>query len=134
MSKLTIIDNEYITLWYHPEEKIVHHQLHKKSIFSNLFREALNKGTELLLENHACKWLSDDRSHAVFAQEDTAWSYNEWFPKTKNAGWKFWALVQPEMLIGKLEIERFTTEYAKQGLTVKYFSDVDEAFNWLKDQ
>ena len=132
MNKVTIIDNEFITLWYHPEEKIVHHQFHKRSIFSKFLREALNKGTELLLENSASKWLSDDRNHAVLALEDTAWGYNEWFPKTKKAGWKYWALVQPELLIGKLELERFTSEYAKQGVTVKCFSDVDEAFNWLK--
>ena len=29
MSKITILDNEYVTLWYHPDHGIVHHQFHK---------------------------------------------------------------------------------------------------------
>jgi len=29
MPTQTIVQNSFFTLWYHPEKKIVHHQLHK---------------------------------------------------------------------------------------------------------
>ncbi len=29
MNRTTEIDNEFVTMWYYPDEKIVHHQFHK---------------------------------------------------------------------------------------------------------
>jgi hypothetical protein len=46
MSTMTMLDNEYVTVWYHPETKIVHHKFHK-FIYGDNFRAALNKGLEV---------------------------------------------------------------------------------------
>ncbi len=43
MSRQTIIETEYATLWYYPEEKIVHHQFHK-FIHGDEFRKVMLKG------------------------------------------------------------------------------------------
>lgn len=134
MEKITVLENEFVSLWFHPDEKIVHHQFHKKTIYSEVFREVLLKGTGLINEHGAHKWLSDDRLHVVLAQQDADWSVNDWFPNTLNSGWKYWAIVQPENLIGKMEIDGFTTAYASRGLIVKYFDESSEAFEWLKNQ
>jgi hypothetical protein len=45
MSTMTVINNEYATLVYHPEQKIVHHTFHQP-LTSARFREVLNTGAE----------------------------------------------------------------------------------------
>src|SRR3954471_6951500 len=115
MPSQTIINNAFVTLWYHPEKKIVHHQLHK-FIAGPPFRELLMKGTELLKNNQAQKWLSDDRSNSALRQDDLEWSETDWAPVTAKAGWKFWAIVQPEKVLAQVALERLTAKYAKLGV------------------
>jgi hypothetical protein len=133
MSKITVLDNEYITLWYYPEKKIIHHKFHKY-IFGEVFREGLNTGWEVMKKYKAQKWLSDDRNNSALAQEDVVWSKTDWFPRVMQAGWKYWALVQPEKVIGQTNMDRIVKEYSEKGLTVKIFSDPDEAMKWLESQ
>lgn len=131
MSKITIIDNEFITMWYYPVEKIVHHQFHKKTIYGQVFRDALNTGIKIQKENNACKWLSDDRTNVVFAQDDMNWGTMEWTPNALEHGWKYWAIVKPLDSVGKMMSEQIAYGHKKLGLTVEYFKDVEKAFEWL---
>jgi hypothetical protein len=133
MSKMTIIDNEFVTLWYYPEKKIVHHQFHK-FLYGQAFRDALNAGVELLQKYGAQKWLSDDRKNSALPKEDVEWAETDWFPRTKKAGWKYWALVLPEQVIGQMNMKRFVRDYSEQGVTVQVFSDPAEAMIWLEKQ
>src|SRR5688572_5819407 len=94
MQPLTIVDSPYATLWYHPGPGIVHHQIHK-FISGQAFRDLLLAGLDVLQKNRAQKWLSDDRANAVLRPEDVDWSHQFWFPQTVQAGWKYWAIVQP---------------------------------------
>ena len=88
----------------------------------------------MMTENNASKWLSDDRALPVLRREDMDWAHNEWFPRMVEAGWKFWAIVQPEKVIGQMNIERVVREYLAAGITAKYFSDPDDAMKWLENQ
>lgn len=133
MSKITIIDNAFVTLWYHPTEKIVHHQFHKKTVYGNYLREMLNRGAELLHEHNACKWLSDDRNHVILTPEDFIWGSKEWSPKVLGYGWKYWAIVKPTDEIGKMSIEQITYDYKMKGLIIEYFDDTEKAFEWLRN-
>ena len=127
----TIIDNEYATLWYHPESKIVHHQFHQP-IGGQAFRDVLNKGLEAFQEFGAQKWLSDDRGNSALSPEDSDWSINNWAPRVIAAGWKYWAIVMPAKVIGQMNMQRFIKTYGDQGVTVQIFSDLDEAMRWLE--
>jgi hypothetical protein len=42
--------------------------------------------------------------------------------------------VQPEKVIGQMNMKNLIEQYAKQGITAKMFSDPDEALEWLKAQ
>ena len=64
MDKEIVVDNEFITVWYYPETKIIHHQFHK-FVHGQTFRDALTAGAESLKKNRAQKWLSDDRKNTV---------------------------------------------------------------------
>lgn len=133
MPPITVIDNEYASLVYHPEKGIVHHTW-RKPISGEPFREVLNKGAELFAQNHACKWLSDDRANSALPEEDGTWGMTDWFPRVMKAGWKFWALVVPEDMAGRINMKQFVDSYHDQGLRIMVFTDPTEAMKWLERQ
>lgn len=133
MSKDTIIDNEHLTLWYHSDKKIVHHKIHK-FLYGKVLRDGLDKGIELLKKYGAKKWLSDDRDNFGLTKEDTEWTYTDWFPRAVQAGWKYWALVRPEKVIGQMSMKQIIKDCARSGVTVQVFSDPEEAMKWLEGQ
>lgn len=130
MTPLTIIDSPFATLWYHPGPGIVHHRIHK-FIHGQAFRDLLLAGLDTLQKNRAQKWLSDDRANAVLRPEDVDWSHTFWFPQTVKAGWKYWAIVQPEKTVGQVTMKGLANDYARQGVTSKTFLDPESALAWL---
>lgn len=131
MPKTTILDTDYATLWYHPDNKIVHHQFHK-FIYGQEFRQILEKGLEIFKQHDAQKWLSDDRLNSTLTAEDSEWGQKDWFPRVFEAGWKYWAIVMPDKIVGKMNMQRFIDAYSTQGLTINIFDDADEALKWLE--
>jgi hypothetical protein len=131
MSGTIIIDNEYVTLTYYSNTKIVHHEFHQ-FVHGHHFREALDKGTELLRHHGAQKWLSDNRKRGPLTTEDMDWTQNDWFPRTALAGWKYWALVVPEKIVAQMNMARAISAYTEKGITVELFTDPHEAMLWLE--
>jgi hypothetical protein len=131
MAAVTIIDNPYATLWYHPDKGIVHHQIHQ-FIRGNAFRELLLAGTNVLIKHRAQKWLSDDRANAVLRPEDVEWSHEHWFPQTAQAGWKYWAIVQPSKVVGQVTMKNLAATYGQYGITSQAFTDPKDAMWWLE--
>jgi hypothetical protein len=131
MPPTIVLDNEFVTMWYYPEDKIVHHQFHK-FMYGQAFRDALSTGADIFEKNGARKWLSDDRANSALPQEDADWGRQNWTPRVMKAGWKYWALIMPEKMVGQMSMQRFIKEFGEQGVTVKVFSDPDEALKWLK--
>ncbi len=131
MSAQTIIDNEYVTLWYHPEAKIVHHQFHR-FIHGEHFRKVLDQGLEVFKEHGANKWLSDDRLNSALPKEDSEWGLNDWNPRVFANGWKYWAVVMPDKKMGQTNLNWLMRENIAHGLVVQAFEDADEALKWLE--
>ena len=129
----TIIDNEYATLKYYPQEKVMHHTF-KKPIGGTEFRAILNGGAELLARHGASKWLSDDRLNGAMSDEDTQWSMTDWFPRAMKGGWKYWALVVPADVLGKINMKEFIDMYWEKGLRIMVFVDPAEAWKWLNER
>jgi hypothetical protein len=128
--KISILDNDMISLWVYPRRKMIHHLI-KTHCHGDKFREALTRGTEALVQHSATKWLSDDRANGAVLAEDSTWAETIWFPQTKAAGWKHWSVVQPIKIIGQMNMSRFVKDYAQQGINARMFSDPDAAFKWL---
>jgi hypothetical protein len=133
MPPVTILDTPQITVWYYPESKIIHHQMHQYTHGKD-FRDALTAGVEAMRKHGAKKWLSDDRKNPVFSAEDQQWAQEVWAPQVIKAGWKYWAIVLPERALAKFRMEERAERYSKVGVTVKTFTDPDEALRWLKSQ
>lgn len=128
---IAIIENEYATLLYHPDEKFVHHIFHQP-IGGEDFRNVLNMGIDALAEHHASKWLSDDRENSALSNEDTKWSKEDWFPRAVEAGWKYWALVVPQSILARINMKEFVDSYLDQGLRITVFSNPENAIKWIK--
>jgi hypothetical protein len=133
MAKEILYDNEFATMWYLPEKKMVHHQVHK-FFHDEAFQKFLSAGTVALKKYGAHKWLSDDRGMTVFKKEDIEWAMTKWIPETVAAGWKYWAIVQPEKALAAMNLEEFAKTYASMGIVSKFFTDPDAAMKWLEAQ
>lgn len=128
-----LIDTPAAALYYHPDEHIVHHEF-KRFVHGRELREVLERGHALLVEHSACKWLSDDRGNGPLKPADEEWCKSQWFPQVKSAGWKHWAVVMPERVVGQMNMRRWIEMYAQLGINAHPFHDPVEALGWLKAQ
>lgn len=126
-----LIDNEYVTLYYHEDKGMIHH-VYKLGIGGDYLKEALNTGTDVLAEKGLTKWLSDNRAIEGVTDEEAAWIDTEWLPRTVEAGWKYWALVVPETQLARINMFQFVTSFSERGIKVRVYSDPDEAMAWLE--
>lgn len=133
MTPVTILENDYLSVWYHPRANIIHHKF-LKFVYGERLREGLNTGATLMKRYTAHKWLSDDRNNSAMPPEDVNWCMNDFFPRAIKAGWKYWAVVMPEKVIGQLNMKGFINTYSNMGLNVRVFSDPERALKWLEDQ
>jgi hypothetical protein len=131
MSQVTIVDGEYATLWYHPDSGIVHHYF-KSSVSGEDFRRVLNRGIELLEEHGACKWLSDDRNNSALSPEDSLWAFSDWEPRVLDTKWRYWAIVSPEEIVGRMDMARNIAAIRERGIEVRVFTDPAAALAWLE--
>ena len=128
-----IIDNEYATLWYHPDAKVIHHEFHQV-LKGTVFKDVLSAGVKAFKQHGAGKWLSDDRRNGALHPEDSAWAIDVWTPQVLAAGWKYWALVMPDKALGKLSMKRYVNMYADLGVAVEIVETPEEGMSWLKSQ
>jgi hypothetical protein len=128
-----LIETPAVVLRYHPRTKIVHHEL-RQFVHGETFRGVLEKGLEIFRKRGAKKWLSDDRGNGPLKPADGDWALNDWAPRVMAAGWKAWAVVMPEKVLGQMNMKRWIDTYAAQGVTVQAFTDPDEAMTWLESQ
>jgi hypothetical protein len=130
MEKVTILDDQGASLWYHPESGVVHHKLHAFPA-SGLFRKLLEASAELVEKHHAAKYLSDDRDNLVVDPEDIKWAEQNWYPRVVKAGLRRWALVMPSSVVGTLQAKGIIEHRRRQGLEVEGFDNVEAAMAWL---
>jgi hypothetical protein len=131
MPRETVFKNDSATLYYYPEKKIVHHEIHKY-IKGEEFKGLLNAGLDVFRKRGANKWLSDDRKNGVLLEEDEEWSSGVWFPQVLKAGWKYWAIVLPEKLVGQMNMKRFAARFEPAGVTARLFTAPEDALSWLE--
>jgi len=133
MPNLTILSNEFATLVYNEDKKVVHHTF-LKPIGGEEFRNVLLAGIDCFKKYGATKWLSDDRLNSALSPEDGKWATQVWSKLVQDAGWKTWALVVPHDILGRLNLIEFVNLYSNRGVKVMVFTNLDEAMTWLDKQ
>lgn len=128
-----LFEHPLISVWFHERRRVVHHRVNRPILAEELgvIQQAFNSGTEVVRKQRATKWLSDDRHQLVMPSEVQAWCQTVWFPATRSAGWKYWAIVQPESAVARLFVARLLPAVAKEGITASTFADVPEGLDWL---
>lgn len=127
MPALLILDNEFATLWYYTDSKIVHYRI-KKTIQGDLIRELFNRGGEILAQNSAKKWLCDARECGVLPKRDHNWVKGVWLRNMVAAGLRHFALVLPKE---QVEAARAGDFDDANGEFVSLYWDPEEAMRWL---
>ncbi|MEN2775507.1 hypothetical protein ABCY62_10780 [Acetivibrio clariflavus] len=133
VNKEILIDNDYATLWYYPDTKIIHHKL-KKFIYGDHLKNLLTTGAEYFEKKGCKKWLSDDRNSSALRKADLEWGNTYWIKRIIKAGWKYWAIIMPDLEVGKMTMKNLIKDYSQLGVTVEIFDDVELAYKWLAEQ
>ncbi len=133
MAPITILDDDYVSLWYHPETKIVHHKM-KQFLIPGVFQKLLTAGAELMEKHKATKWLSDDHDNAVAVPADLAWAEDVWHPRVAKAGFKYWAIVAPSTTVASMQMRSLQAKRRKEGVEVETFETVEKAMAWLESR
>ena len=130
MSNIVLFDHERITVDYMPDKKIIRHTIHAP-VRGQVFRDALNTGTAALAKYGACKWLSDDRKDGPQSEEEQQWGFDDWNRRTIEAGWKYWALVVPQVVADAGTLTPTIEDLYTRGLRVMVFTKPEDALAWL---
>jgi hypothetical protein len=131
--KVTVLDTPQVALWYYPEDRIIHHEI-KQFLSGKSLRDFLRTVAGLFEQHRAEKWLSDDRRVPVIRPGDIDWGDADWFPRAASAGWKYWAIVRPEKLVGQAVMRELSEKYARHGVTSEWFNDPADALWWLQSR
>jgi hypothetical protein len=133
-ARKTLIENDFASLWYHPDEGIIQHEF-LQPVPDDIFMEVLMSGLEIMQEHGAQKWLSDDRGNSILSAEASAWSLDYWLPRAIQAGWKYWALIPTTNRRALVNIKRLMAYTAETNtIEIKLFSNPDEGWQWLIQQ
>lgn len=131
MEPKVILENDWGIIRYVEDGNYIHHTIYQ-DVNGEDVRSFLGTGLEALIEYGASKWLSDDRKNGPVEPGDVEWSNTVWGPKAAAAGWKYWALVVPEAVVGRASMIDVVDAYFHMGVRVQTFSDVDAAAAWLR--
>ncbi len=131
--KQVVLDADSATVWVYPTKKVIHHKF-KRYTYGDDLKAVLLKGLETLEKYQCDKWLSDDRANSALSSEDNEWSVKVWAPEAAKGGWKHWALILPEKILGKMYMKRVVDEFARLGIVVEFFSTPEEGLEWLDAQ
>jgi len=123
-------EDAYATIRYNKTGGYIYHSFHQP-IGGDCFFNVLETGLRVLEKHSMQKWLSDDRLNNEFSPEDIHYSVTNWGPRAVEAGWKYWALVVPESLAGRVSMQEIVQTYYELGIEVSVFNDLDAAREWL---
>lgn len=128
---ITIEDNNFFQLLYHPDIKAIHHIIHRQ-LPSETLRNMLMLGVQVFKEHGATKWLSDDRHmDQGVSPEDEAWGVENWSDLIVSAGWKYWAILVPDTTAGRVLLRPIIDHYFEKGVRINLFTTTEEALEWL---
>jgi hypothetical protein len=131
--RVVALENEYVTVACNPETGIVEHVTHR-FLVSEVFRQALLAGLELMRAHGATKWLSDERLNGAISNEDVEWGAAVWRPRAVALGLTCWALVLPRSTFGSARARRIVEEERSWGLPCEVFEEREAARRWLEQQ
>lgn len=139
MPRVSIADNEFISVLYYPRLGLIAHHIHPLNReyslkYRSMFRDALNKGLGVMKAEKVHKWLSDDRYADALPLEDVEWGQEVWAPKAIIAGWRYWGIIPPATAVPLLSWRNLIRKFEELGVTAQVFDSVETAETWLSSK
>jgi hypothetical protein len=99
------------------------------------FKAHLNFALEFMQENireaGRILWMPDVRQAPARDQETIDWVIKDWNLRAVKAGICHVAMIIPEDIWVVMEIEDYSSKVQDEGMSVRYFRDVESAKNWF---
>jgi len=137
MNKESLIDDDDVSLWLYPKERILHHTI-KRPVDGKVFRNLLLRGLYEVDQGRANKWLADDREAGLLSADDAAWVREFFRERAMQTNWNYFAILLPKNPRARVNIQRMVSApevddgYLKRD-RFGVFEDLQEALNWLSD-
>ena len=106
-------------------------------ISSEEYRDFLERALLLLGEKGAHKLLVDATKMAErFGIGDMLWTETDWWPRCLKVGLTAFAMAVPKALDLHLSVDKFAEKFDPEssGYIRKFFTDINEAREWLRQQ
>lgn len=120
-------------LEYLEEHETMIHTL-KRNNSKEEWQDLLTTGTEFLQEKGLSKWISENKRNGRISEEGAVWINDLWLPRAIQAGWRTWAIVEPENFTSRLNQRKYKSSFLEMGITVSCFSRLTEAIKWIDEQ
>ena len=129
---VVIVDNPTLRVEWLATERII-----KKTaigfVVSDVLRPALDALAARLEMHRATSLLSDMRKMWPTSHDDIRWIGHDWMPRMRKAGWRTWAVIEPESPLGRMSLRRWLSACQQHGIVVQTFRDEAAALAWLRE-
>lgn len=126
--------NEFITIHYHVEQKIIR-LTWLGFVDSAALRQGLDRALKLAKDKKLHLWIMDQRLRRVLRAEDAEWIISDWFPRFYQANPKSKvAILLPEDTFGEYNTRKNVKEIEsrhKKMTPYKYMTTIQQALYWL---
>jgi len=126
-------DRPYLTLTWLADENVGWGQW-KGEVDGESLREGLNVALQLVAEKGVQKWLVDSSDIGSINPQDVKWINETWTPQAVDAGLRWMAMVMAKRVVMQVMMKSYVARINDREISHAYFSDVDEALEWLAAQ
>ena len=128
---MEVLETKNAKVEWIPELRAVFKTFHG-FIYGDELKEVFNFGVDLLKKNKGHSWISDNRKHKPYRAQDREWMQAVFIPNAIEAGWTYWALIEPQSVLGKLNMKGDENLITDFGVVSRKFGDVESAFSWVE--
>ncbi|MEM9954865.1 MAG: hypothetical protein AAF846_24880 [Chloroflexota bacterium] len=127
-----IVTDENMHLEY-LEDSATYLERFKTELELDLMRKALPIARKEIDRHQFTRWITDARAISGMSPETAQWILTEWLPSMQDTTWKYWALVVPEALAGRMQMMQFMQAVSNLGIQIRTFTTMEDAQDWVTD-
>lgn len=129
-----VFNSELISIEYDATINMVVMTWKPVYIKTNLYREALETGLDIVNEKGADKWLANLKDMKLISRADENWTNDIWFPKALKSSIKWMATILSEDVFNKVAVKKIMSQDQLSSLMVDQFTCKEDAVDWLKSK
>ncbi|PIY09965.1 MAG: hypothetical protein COZ18_07010 [Flexibacter sp. CG_4_10_14_3_um_filter_32_15] len=134
------MEDEKITLEYDkPKCKIYHYQTINTVVLEwsgyashEEFVEACDFSLELMIKNKGSKMIANNLKSEVVTPKNQDWLTPIWFPKAYAQGYRTSAVIVSKSVFNQITVKEIVNKMDKGKFTVQFFTNLQDATEWLK--